>query len=130
MRGKDNAWKLCQKMYRITPAYAGKSFLTCWKHWFQWDHPRLCGEKGIDEEEILMRSGSPPPMRGKVANVLLKIPVVGITPAYAGKSIFCHFIFKLLKDHPRLCGEKYILPLYFQAVEGSPPPMRGKVPVI
>ena len=65
-------------------------------------------------------------MRGKVANVLLKIPVVGITPAYAGKSIFCHFIFKLLKDHPRLCGEKIYVGVVPISCLGSPPPMRGK----
>ena len=46
-------------------------------------------------------------MRGKDAQNEHRELVQGITPAYAGKSC--------------------ILPLYFQAVEGSPPPMRGKV---
>ena len=31
----------------------------------------------------------------------------GITPAYAGKSLFLRFIIRLQEDHPRLCGEKH-----------------------
>ena len=53
---------------RITPAYAGKS----WENVIYWDtdrdHPRTCGEKTI---------------LFQVVDVLL-----GITSAYAGKSIF------------------------------------------
>ena len=51
---------------------------------------------------------------------------VGITPAYAGKSItkFSAAIAGL--DHPRICGEKYIEYLLDSLIEGSPPHMRGK----
>ena len=31
-----------------------------------------------------------------------------------------------VKDHPRLCGEKRLLPVSSQLRTGSPPPMRGK----
>ena len=30
-------------------------------------------------------------------------------------------------DHPRLCGEKVEHDPYYELIEGSPPPMRGKV---
>ena len=33
----------------------------------------------------------------------------------------------MLKDHPRLCGEKVTASLLWILFEGSPPPMRGKV---
>ena len=30
----------------------------------------------------------------------------GITPAYAGKSLKLQLTFGIVRDHPRLCGEK------------------------
>ena len=52
------------------------------------DHPRLCGEK--DGAYIIsdFLRGSPPPMRGKVHTVAKVVFVYGITPAYAGKSLY------------------------------------------
>ena len=45
-------------------------------------------------------------MRGKVYAAVSIPDTVGITPAYAGKSVLgdprCH----LSGDHPRLCGER------------------------
>ena len=49
-----------------------------------------------------------------------------ITPAHAGKSDFDTLINKLIKDHPRTCGEKGIWLLLTQEKLGSPPHMRGK----
>ena len=51
------------------------------------DHPRLCGEKETIKVGQVTGTGSPPPMRGKVDVGGFKIPVVRITPAYAGKSV-------------------------------------------
>ena len=31
-----------------------------------------------------------------------------ITPACAGKSNFCTILGKMVEDHPRVCGEKYV----------------------
>ena len=45
MRGKAVETGFVNHDCGITPAYAGKSGLSiCWQL-FQWDHPRLCGEK-------------------------------------------------------------------------------------
>ena len=45
MRGKDHDVSFFQKRPRITPAYAGKSFVLFEVRHITWDHPRLCGEK-------------------------------------------------------------------------------------
>ena len=88
-------------------------------------------------------------MRGKGFRVLVEGAKCGITPAYAGKSfhplsvkllavgspppmrgkvVFSDAYDNLLKDHPRLCGEKSTACTKSASSPGSPPPMRGKVP--
>ena len=90
----------------ITPAYAGKSgdvwvlFKACW--------------------------GSPPLMRGKAAPEVKERKHGRITPAYAGKRAPRPACASPQRDHPRLCGEKF-LPIPIKPILlGSPPPMRGK----
>ena len=64
------------------------------------------GEKQELFWALLCASGSPPHGRGKVVlhcGVLLD---VGITPAWAGKSIRLGALLKGNKDHPRVGGEK------------------------
>ena len=87
MRGKGGNDCHQEANARITPAYAGKRQTKQSHSWVCGDHPRLCGEKHV---------------------LLLSVPVQsGITPAYAGKSIY------------------FSIMLFFYV--GSPPPMRGKV---
>ena len=52
-----------------------------------------------------------------------------ITPAYAGKSNCISLISSFTEDHPRLCGEKYLILFSNISYQGSPPPMRGKAPI-
>ena len=66
-------------------------------------------------------------MRGKASNSLSGSYVLGITPAYAGKSKLFRFFYLCLGDHPRLCGEKNTSTQKNFLSRGSPPPMRGKV---
>ena len=86
MRGKAVPQNFVKCSVGITPAYAGKSNISCL--WFAstWDHPRLCGEKWGMSESIAPGAGSPPPMRGKAEALPIADFFVGITPAYAGKS--------------------------------------------
>ena len=49
-----------------------------------------------------------------------------ITPAYAGKSSRRIYVWPAIKDHPRLCGEKFYKLYVEYDIKGSPPPMRGK----
>ena len=77
----------------------------------------------------LTHRGSPPPMRGKAHAVALLPVVLGITPAYAGKSSYWCNRCGCRQDHPRLCGEKLAEAVGLSENEGSPPPMRGKVDI-
>ena len=45
-------------------------------------------------------------MRGKDLLMKYVVTLIGITPAYAGKSGRGITVEYLKKDHPRLCGEK------------------------
>ena len=107
MRGKDLVQK-CYSLYMgITPAYAGKRSICTHAYLMRQDHPRLCGEKSFSSSVFKSAPGSPPPMRGKVLHDISCSVVLGITPAYAGKSSeICHVLRREV---------------------GSPPPMRGKV---
>ena len=91
-----------------------------------WDHPRLCGEKEPLVSIPVQPQGSPPPMRGKGKISLCTCSKNRITPAYAGKSNGLTLDSPLLKDHPRLCGEKISVENRWTPIKGSPPPMRGK----
>ena len=86
MRGKGRLRQRRQHHRRITPAYAGKSFHDFLQKCQKWDHPRLCGEKQDGVRHPFQTGGSPPPMRGKVEEFIMKKIDVRITPAYAGKS--------------------------------------------
>ena len=106
MRGKEDALsKLCYRG-RITPAYAGKSF--------------------VQHLQSHLYTGSPPPMRGKGGLLWSCCRFAGITPAYAGKSMYAVQSMPRERDHPRLCGEKSLLARIRLSKLGSPPPMRGK----
>ena len=66
-------------------------------------------------------------MRGKATCTLVNNDIIGITPAYAGKSAGDRLTIHIKWDHPRLCGEKLSGTLTPKTDSGSPPPMRGKV---
>ena len=126
MRGKVFTFHFSYARFGITPAYAGKRRHPVHHGREPWDHPRLCGEKcGVVFIEQ-QRGGSPPPMRGKVHDYREHERGLGITPAYAGKSLEKRMTFVLILDHPRLCGEKQEDEITRGIEEGSPPPMRGK----
>ena len=110
----------------ITPADAGKT-LSVWQlnNQFQ-DHPRGCGENSSSMLSRMVRSGSPPRMRGKLMSAASIPRRIRITPADAGKtrntccgSAYCG-------DHPRGCGENIRHQAEAGGCQGSPPRMRGK----
>ena len=73
-RGKDSAKRLPPRQWRITPAWAGKSLLSCCHFPDTWDHPRVGGEKFVSPGDGTLVAGSPPRGRGK-----------GLRKAYKGK---------------------------------------------
>ena len=68
-------------------------------------------------------------MRGKAASKMDMIFFFRITPAYAGKSGLHDVLPVPAEDHPRLCGEKFVVSAFVRDFGGSPPPMRGKAAV-
>ena len=79
------------------------------------------------QQSLHVHPGSPPPMRGKVTVSSSSRVMMGITPAYAGKSYSISGASAIVWDHPRLCGEKSGGTDNCTKMLGSPPPMRGKV---
>ena len=129
MRGKGFLYSLSTYRPGITPAYAGKRSKCLSGYPKVWDHPRVCGEKYLVEENGFAIMGSPPRMRGKVVQPALPALESGITPAYAGKSPTHQMSWKSVWDHPRVCGEK-LKSMDQNAVSlGSPPRMRGKAKI-
>ena len=112
MRGKGSANVLNLPQAGITPAYAGKSAPFRLHAPFHKDHPRVCGEKGRLRWRSKSDMGSPPRMRGKDNADKPHSDPGGSTPAYAGKSTPCGLERMLVKDHPRVCGEK---PIHYHA---------------
>ena len=127
-RGKGRTIKTIAAFTRITPAWAGKRLhhglcIRC-----PWDHPRMGGEKHIQETGAAWRWGSPPHGRGKVCIASGLRVSDGITPAWAGKSTGICYGSCLHRDHPRMGGEKPSEPGLRRWYAGSPPHGRGKVP--
>ena len=73
--------------------------------------------------------GSPSRMRGKEGDELGLGQTIRITPACAGKSPAHPAACPVHRDHPRVCGEKKPAPSGLDSQQGSPPRVRGKVPV-
>ena len=107
MRGKGFPYIITSTGSRITPAYAGKRLFQHPFSSLRRDHPRLCGEKSKVMYRTMPSEGSPPPMRGKDFFTCGELIPFGITPAYAGKSIYGKRYSGNIWDHPRLCGEKH-----------------------
>ena len=110
---------------RITPAYAGNTNPWSGVGRFNRDHPRLRGEHPCRPNLITWLSGSPPPTRGTLYNVLLQASTFRITPAYAGNTAIMFGDSNGVKDHPRLRGEHVWTACIGKGVIGSPPPTRG-----
>ena len=126
MRGKANARFFSVSVHRITPAYAGKRSTSARHSGSSGDHPRVCGEKPSIVKLIVFAIGSPPRMRGKAERNASRGRMGRITPAYAGKSARPMPSYRQHRDHPRVCGEKFISFVRGAVQHGSPPRMRGK----
>ena len=86
----------------------------------------MCGEKAVFDMCSCHSLGSPPHVRGKVACKVQAVCYEGITPACAGKRGCPHSGPGTTRDHPRVCGEKFVRNACSVIVWGSPPRMRGK----
>ena len=110
----------------ITPAWAGKSSPRSARNSPSGDHPRVGGEKLLRGLGRCSPGGSPPRGRGKVEALLVRLRVLGITPAWAGKRPRCLSAASGCRDHPRVGGEKVDEHTKDGGELGSPPRGRGK----
>ena len=85
------------------------------------------GEKSCPGVTTNSLKGSPPHGRGKVVLTEHHHAAKRITPALAGKSIRCTSTTRLIRDHPRVGGEKVAAALVYTGGTGSPPRGWGKV---
>ena len=106
MRGKVIVDLVLTERHRITPACAGKRESQNRPCPRCRDHSRTCGEKALSTFSSRKNSGSPPHMRGKVCVGMVDAPLLGITPACAGKRVNGRKPAYNMRDHPRMCGEK------------------------
>ena len=105
MREKRLILNVKRMNYRITPAYAGKTLLTTHLLPFMKDHPRVCGKNWRYVYASVNNEGSPPRMREKPLLANWQYFLLGITPAYAGKTMNYAMNWETTKDHPRVCGK-------------------------
>ncbi len=90
---------------RITPAYAGKTWLVFSGWACLWDHPRVCGKDCSSSSASLRALGSPPRMRERPLSKSALNVSPRITPAYAGKTKIVKLFTAIIQDHPRVCGK-------------------------
>ena len=109
----------------IIPAYAGNTFGHSVGFTGNWDHPRVCGEHSCMTGESASSGGSSPRMRGTHRERHRGVARLGIIPAYAGNTPANGEATRMTWDHPRVCGEHPVLNIFFDAVSGSSPRMRG-----
>ena len=90
---------------RITPAYAGNTFLIHRQVFHSRDHPRLRGEHLNINFATFFILGSPPLTRGTPLTYAGILVIQRITPAYAGNTGYQIPCLLENRDHPRIRGE-------------------------
>ena len=105
-RGKGMALTEANRVFGITPAWAGKSDNSENQSSKKQDHPRVGGEKALSSTALGLAIGSPPRGRGKGVLIFPRRAAVGITPAWAGKRRRAGGGTPARQDHPRVGGEK------------------------
>ena len=114
----------------ITPAGAGKTFITTSSGKMTKDHPRRCGENSFRADRSRRRRGSPPQVRGKLNFSCSLLGVTRITPAGAGKTELFFFDVGNVGDHPRRCGENLTCPSNASRRAWITPADAGKTPAV
>ena len=105
MRGTHDGKREVVTLPRIIPADAGNTMTRMTRWWMMGDHPRGCGEHGLDCTKVSSTPGSSPRMRGTLPT-LQPWPIPdGIIPADAGNTILAPSDRSIHGDHPRGCGE-------------------------
>ena len=110
--------------FRITPACAGTTSHSFQNRFQDKDHPRVCGNHGIQSVVEFKQQGSPPRVREPLIDIHTGFIHEGITPACAGTTSCFRFPFHESRDHPRVCGNHTVKSNQSQSESGSPPRVR------
>ena len=116
----DGGWKT-----GIIPACAGNTCPCSPIRVSSGDHPRVCGEHGLDGVQPTLQAGSSPRVRGTPLQIPNLCFQPGIIPACAGNTSRCTAPKRPCGDHPRVCGEHRALSSPSKALSGSSPRVRG-----
>ena len=106
VRGEVRVSLSLTKYSGITPACAGRSRKRAARGLAGPDHPRVRGEKLLRVNVKKRSRGSPPRARGEVLHYYGCESNPRITPACAGRRPDVRSMFTVMKDHPRVRGEK------------------------
>ena len=109
----------------IIPALAGNTTSILRSLSSYWDHPRACGEHIAHADCVEHIQGSSPRLRGTLPRTLGLQLGQGIIPALAGNTGLPHSLCRLLRDHPRACGEHLAREVRVYRATGSSPRLRG-----
>ena len=85
-RGRVGHFVVREAEGRITPAWAGKSYVRGTQRPWLWDYPRVGGEEVRTDNVMNGNEGLPPRGRGRASACVGVLMVPRITPAWAGKS--------------------------------------------
>ena len=109
----------------IIPACAGNTRQSTHGTVKRWDHPRMCGEHLAAYAGEIEEVGSSPHVRGTQPSRCPISTRTGIIPACAGNTRRFCFLFLLVRDHPRMCGEHGSRQKKEKSFSGSSPHVRG-----
>ena len=109
----------------IIPAHAGSSPAAGRRHRCGRNHPRVCGEQTLRQQDAEAYVGSSPRVRGAAIDVPKASIAPGIIPARAGSSRACGTGATGSWNHPRAGGEQELPFAALVLLTGSSPRMRG-----
>ena len=110
----------------LIPARAGKTRGLAGLRRMVPAHPRACGENLCSHKRRARIVGSSPRVRGKPSRRENEFHRKGLIPARAGKTSSLRSLIRVLRAHPRACGENPCLAQHCGRREGSSPRVRGK----
>ena len=126
-RGRAAASRGRSSSTGITPAWAGKRRVCAACARARRDYPRVGGEEGRAFYNCSSLQGLPPRGRGRASAKFLRAEDIGITPAWAGKSILTLIPIPPRLDYPRVGGEEDDSAHALVRTFGLPPRGRGRV---
>ena len=125
VRGALNVQQTATRSIGIIPACAGSTQKSVSRFGIIRDHPRMCGEHERFFTAWGAAKGSSPHVRGALFFQLVQVLIVGIIPACAGSTLVLPWLFRCLRDHPRMCGEHSVPGISLCNHTGSSPHVRG-----